>query len=472
MIDSDKLLGLMTGRRWFGGDHRGPQSARVLDHVVAEEGSPDLILALTEVTFADGSTDMYHLALLRYEDGGVADAVDDVDRLRRLGWLLAHGNSLKGEHGTFHFAGPGLDPMAPPGQQTARAIGSEQSNTSLVLDDDVIVKIFRRVEAGSNPDLELTRTLTNAGFEHIPAQVGEMYYEGTIADEPLEVDLAIAQRFVTGATDGWEGLQRRVRELYDQVHDEDAREDTRFLTEQRASGTLDALEKLGDAIASMHIFLSHEEEGLDLTPDPIDPVDLKEWVVGASQSLRQLIDEGVTELAELEEPINNRLEAVLAVEDAGSAIRVHGDLHMGQVLSTSRGWLILDFEGEPARSLEERRTKQSPLKDVAGMLRSFGYASVSVLFERSEVDSEEWKRLESWGDAWEELARDRFIAAYHAKSHEGRFLPADRESFFALLDFFELDKALYEVGYERAHRPEWMRIPLRGIERILQRETQ
>jgi maltose alpha-D-glucosyltransferase/alpha-amylase len=135
-----------------------------------------------------------------------------------------------------------------------------------------------------------------------------------------------------------------------------------------------------------------------------------------------------------------------------------------------RDWVLLDFEGEPARALEERRAKQSPLKDVAGMVRSFSYAATSALFERAQPDSDEWQGLEPWADAWEQLARERFIAAYISKSHEGRFLPADRDDIFAMLDFFEIDKALYELAYERSNRPDWVRIPLRGIARVIARE--
>jgi maltose alpha-D-glucosyltransferase/alpha-amylase len=131
--------------------------------------------------------------------------------------------------------------------------------------------------------------------------------------------------------------------------------------------------------------------------------------------------------------------------------------------------MILDVEGEPMRSLEERRTKQSPLRDVAGMLRSFSYAATAALFEGGEPDSEEWKRLQPWADSWEALARERFLSSYLRKSHEGKFLAAERETLGVLLDFFEIDKALYELDYELAHRPEWVRIPTTGIARVLER---
>jgi len=136
----------------------------------------------------------------------------------------------------------------------------------------------------------------------------------------------------------------------------------------------------------------------------------------------------------------------------------------------ARGWLILDFEGEPARSLEERRAKHSPLKDAAGMVRSFAYAATAALYERTSPGESEWNRLEPWARAWEEAARERFLSAYLRTSHEGEFLPSDRGAVSALLDFFEIDKALYEIGYELSHRPEWVHVPLHGISRALERD--
>jgi maltose alpha-D-glucosyltransferase/alpha-amylase len=131
--------------------------------------------------------------------------------------------------------------------------------------------------------------------------------------------------------------------------------------------------------------------------------------------------------------------------------------------------MIVDFEGEPARSLDERRSKQSPLKDVAGMLRSFSYAISAVLFERTEPGGEEWNRLNGWATAWEQLARERFLGAYLTRSHEAAFLPPALDEVALLLDFFEIDKALYELRYERGHRPEWMRIPLQGLQQVIER---
>ena len=177
------------------------------------------------------------------------------------------------------------------------------------------------------------------------------------------------------------------------------------------------------------------------------------------------------ELKELTSRIAERINTLSEVEEPGLKIRVHGDYHLGQVLSSTRGWMILDFEGEPARSLEDRRAKQSALRDVAGMVRSFSYAAIAALFERAEPGTDAWLRLEPWADMWEKLARERFLHGYLTRSLEGRFLPADRDTLMTMLDVFEIDKALYELDYEQRMRPDWARIPIRGIAHIIARES-
>ena len=468
-INLEDLAQTLTERRWFGGKHRTIESLAIIDQVIAREDDPTFVLALIRIEFEDGGADTYFLPLLG-RDGEYIDAFDDVEQMRVVGDLFAHGTSIHGINGVFHFSGAGLNPLDPPGANSVRLLGSEQSNSSLVLDDETIIKFFRRVESGSNPDIELNRMLTAQDSDFVPLHLGDLYYDGKLDEEEVSFDLAIAQRFVADGVDGWGHVLTELRSLYDAIHPEDVKEDIRFLIEERASSLLADIEELGAATAAVHVALSREEEDLSFHPEPIDNSDLKELVVGATQLLRRQIDEGVDELVDLESAICRKLESLLELEDAGAKIRVHGDYHLAQVLWTQRGWKILDFEGEPARALEERNEKQSPMKDAAGMLRSFGYAALSVLFERAEPGTDEWRRLQPWADAWERLARERFLAAYLGKSHEGRFLPQDREDFFSLVHFFEIDKALYEVGYERAHRPEWVRIPLRGIARLIDRE--
>jgi maltose alpha-D-glucosyltransferase/alpha-amylase len=470
-LDVSPLLEMLPSARWFGGKGRPLKQIEVLDHGVIEDGPPALALAIVRVTFADeGPEHLYHLPLI-VDDGATHDAVEDLDRLGVLGDLMAHGTSIKGSQGVFQFGGPGLDPLSPPGSKSTRLLGAEQSNSSIVLDDQVVLKMFRKVEIGPNPDLELTRHLTNEGFQNIPLHVGEIVYEGELEGEEISIDLGIAQQFIPNAVEGWTLVLQHLRSFYDEVDDQDAREDMRFLTEERAHETLLSIERLGEVTALLHVALTRYEGEPDLAPEPIERFDLEAWAERARRSLVELVKGPAPELKDSAERINDRINQLRDVEDGGLKLRIHGDYHLGQAIYSTRGWMILDFEGEPARILEERREKQSPLRDVAGILRSFNYAAMSALFERAQPGEPSWDRLMPWAQVWESVAKERFLNAYLSRSHEGRFLPSDRATQMTLLDVFEIDKALYELGYEHSHRPDWVLIPLQGISQVLERDA-
>lgn len=469
-IRPDSLLAWMPQSRWFGDKGRTLEGVRMIDEIVVDDGPPALVMALICVDLAGHGSSLYHVPLLVDEDGTARDAVESPERLTVFGELMAHGHALKGNAGAVEFGGPGLDPMSPPGSSAARLLGREQTNTSVVLDDACIVKLFRRVHPGPNPDLELGRLLTNEGFPFIPAHVGEAVYRGESDGEDLTLDLAIAQQFIGDAVEGWTGTLEGLRELFDAVDEADAREDLPFLTEQRTGSLLDRFAELGEVTGALHVTLSRNESNPDLAPEPIVTDDLEAWTTSALGSLELLAATPRSAIGRQAEAIRGRILDARRVNDPGMKTRVHGDYHLGQVIRSLR-WMILDFEGEPARPLEQRRQKTSPIKDVAGMLRSFSYAASAALMERGQPGSSEWARLEPWADTWEALARKRFLAAYVRKSHEGRFLSANRDARTRLLEFFELDKALYELEYELTHRPDWIAVPARGISRLLERRA-
>lgn len=462
---------MLEDRRWFGSKGKGIERATLLDVATIEDGPPALIVALCRVEIHGGISHLYHLPLLIDEDGSPRDALDEPARFRVVGDLMAHGHSVKGDYGAFHYGGPGLDPMAPPGSESIRAVSAEQSNSSIVLDDAVIVKMFRRVEPGPNPDLELNRLLTNEGFEYIPPQVGEIVYEGELEGTSVSIDLGIAQQFVRDGTEGWSAVLDHVRVLCREIHPHDPVEDAHEIVEERAEEVLADLERLGEVTGALHVALAREELEQDFVPEPVTAHDLATWATGIRHAFQDALRTEIYGLDRLEERLERRASELEEQSPAAAGLktRIHGDYHLGQVLLTPARWLIIDFEGEPLRPLDQRRRSQHPLRDVAGMLRSFSYAASAALFERTIPDSPEWAALEPWVEAWEELARDRYLGAYLAKSHEGKFLPADRNVLAVILDAFEIDKALYELAYERGHRPEWVRIPLRGIEKVLER---
>ena len=474
-IDVQSLVELLPQQRWFGSKDRTLQSIDVRDHAVLDEnqeGGESVVLALLDVVFTDGVTAIYQMPLLVNQEGDVRDAMEDVGRLSVFGRALARGETHKGEHGAFRFGGPGLDPLAPPGHGSVRAMGAEQSNSSIVLDDAVILKLIRRVEEGDNPELELNRFLTNEGFEHIPAQVGEIFYEEEHPEgEGVNIDLGIAQQFIGDATEGWSEALKHISALYDGISGVEDDSTKREQVESMTATLLEELAALGEVTAGLHILFGRgQEHDPEVARESATALDRSDWAMHARHALAALPRKPIPELTdELVGAVENRLNAIEDLDDVGAKTRIHGDYHLGQTLLGPRGWLILDFEGEPLRSLEERRSLQSPLRDVAGMLRSFSYATYSALFERAEPDSDRWTQLEPWAATFEELARDYFLQAYLRTSHEADLLPQDRDDLQALLDFFELDKALYEVNYELGHRPEWIRIPLRGIIDVIDR---
>jgi trehalose synthase-fused probable maltokinase len=467
-LDLNQITTRLPDQRWFGDKTRSIQGVGLLDSAVLEEGEEDLVLALLRVRFTDGGSSTYQMPVLVDSQGNARDVMEDPQRLRVIGSLMARPRPVKGDHGTFHLSGPGLDPSAPPGDGHIQALAAEQSNTSVVFDDEVILKFFRKIEAGANPDLELGRLLTNEGFLHVPSQVGEIFYETETDSGLLSYDLAIAQQFVPGGAEGWRFALDHLGALYDEIHEADVAEDRRALTEERASELLGAIDQLGEVTGALHVLLARTDLDPDLIPEPVEDPDIKEWAHGTIGRLRELAQQE-PQIAKIAPLIEERIDGLSGIEQGGQRTRVHGDYHLGQVLWAARRWMILDFEGEPARTLPERRAKSSPLKDVAGMLRSFSYAAHVSLFERAEPDSDEWARLEPWAATWESIARERFLTAYLTRSHEGDFLPDERHDIAALLDYFEIDKALYEVSYEMGHRPDWLRIPLKGIKAVLGR---
>jgi maltokinase len=308
----------------------------------------------------------------------------------------------------------------------------------VVFGDELILKLFRRVEPGINPDLEITRFLTEKGFDRIPALRG--WYE--IEGRNLDATLGLLQRFVGGSRDGWE-----------LALDELGADAERFL---------DRVGRLGTVVGEMHSVL-----GSDASDPAFAPEEPSAEAIGL---LTAAIDEEIAriflELADRDEaaPIAGRGEEVrdhlrmlTQVAVGGRVIRHHGDLHLGQTLWADDDWIVLDFEGEPARSLAERRRKRSPLRDVAGMLRSFAYAASASELQRGTPAPE----------GWEERAREAFLDGY-LNSVETSLMPPSAAATEQLLSIFELEKAVYELSYELNNRPDWVRIPVAGILRLLE----
>jgi maltokinase len=451
-LDEQTLSEWLLGRRWFGSKAEDVSHVGVLDSMALDPADPALLLALLEARFPTGTHHVYQLLFGvrpasegwtegRVEDvdgATVYDAFADPETYARIGRLLAEQATVEGATAVVNFYWlEGVEPPRP--DASVRAMGAEQSNSSVVFDDTYVLKAFRRLEAGDNPELEMLRFLTERDFPNIAELVGWVDYSG----ELMDATLGVAQRFIAGGRDGWELALEEIGS------DPEA-----FVAR---------MEDLGAVIGRMHTALA---------ADPSDPAFAPEEPSMESTSLiTATIDEQIERLfvdlpsdnPDLEpivhrgEEVRDRLSLLSHIGGGGKLIRHHGDLHLGQTLLAPDRWIVLDFEGEPARPLLERRRKRSPLRDVAGMLRSFAYAASAAEIQRGAQAPE----------GWEERTREAFLTGYFDAVDPG-LLPPGEANARTLLTIFELEKAVYELRYELNNRPDWVRIPVAGIARLLE----
>jgi 1,4-alpha-glucan branching enzyme len=423
---AEAMAGWLPEQRWFQGKARTIQALRVAD---AAPIDAQLLDALIDVEYTDGPSERYQVPVLPDVANGVADALDDPAACQLLAELTVTQRPRRTAGGAWlvgrPLTGARLDPDATPSRSTG-----DQSNTSVLFGHEAILKVFRRVEPGVNPDVEVTRALTTAGFPYVPAQYGALELEG----DPGTA-LAVLSEFVEGR-DGFEAARAEA---------------TTFDAE---TPVLDAVSHLGAVVAELHEAL-REAFGQAQGTNHAAAVRAAAMRARAEEVLALAAARApaaVEGLLACRDKLLDALDALAAVPDLGPLVRVHGDLHLGQVLLVAgRTWKLLDFEGEPARPLADRRARSSPLQDVAGMLRSFDYVAGAQPSEAAL--------------RWRDQARERFLSAYLDRAGSCGLLPQDPEPVLAA---FELDKAIYELGYELTSRPDWVEIPVAGITRVLE----
>jgi maltokinase len=450
-LREEDLTEFVLGQRWFGSKSREVAHVNVIESTAAREEEPALAFALVEIRFHPGTHETYNVPMgIRpaesgWSDGRIAevdgqviyDATADPELVRELAAMMREQRRLEAPGGAE------LEFCSVAGSETeldvqaVRPMGVEQSNTSLVFDDRLVLKLYRRLEPGINPELELLRFLTTHGFPNIPSLEGWAQYLG----KPMDATLATLQHFVESEGDGWKLALDSLAE------DPEA-----FLGRVR---------RLGEVTGSMHTVLASDSSDSSFCPEDPSAEALALLVATLDEEIEELFlslpdDPALAPIAGRGEEVREQLRLASHAGGTGRVIRHHGDYHLGQVLWAAEDWVVIDFEGEPARGLTERRRKRSPLRDVAGMLRSFAYATSASELERGLKPP----------DDWEEGARSEFLAGYLQEVDSG-IIPSG-QAFDRLLAVFELEKAVYELRYELDNRPDWVRIPVTGIARLLE----
>ena len=515
---SAQLPAYLKGQRWFGAKAREIRAAQVADVISLQREALNAVVALVCVEYEGGGADLYALPLVAREpdapevaEGGAAvlkvagraghESVVFADALKEekfLAFLLdaiQRGLIFTGENGELRAANTRaltLQETGAAGSLQPRAIAAEQSNSSIAYGERLMLKFFRRLEEGVNPDLEMTRFLTEkAGYPHTPQLLGSLEYwtaQGT------RMTQGILQTFVPNQGDAWKYTMRAVSDFYNEVGEVVPGSEGMAAIPDAARAPmetfLESVALLARRTAELHLALSAAPAGEhgDFAPETYDA----KFQEGFEQALfeltrrtfYQLRKSGESMRPELraqallilaeEEKITARFHAALAQPIRAMRTRIHGDFHLGQVLYTGVDFFIIDFEGEPARPMSQRRLKRSPLQDVAGMLRSFHYAAYApLLAETGEVRLDDANRsnLNAWAKVWATVVAGRYLEEYLKVAGGASFLPPTRAEVLSLLQLHLLEKAVYELGYELNNRPDWVAIPLEGISEILQRTT-
>jgi trehalose synthase-fused probable maltokinase len=439
-FDEHSLIEYVTQQRWYGAKSRAVAHSQVLDSVVLRTTDPQFALALVEMRYDTGAHDIYQLLYALRGDELQIDGLEDPQLARELVSAMRSGLTLQGAEGIAEFAP--IEGLAGLGRELleVRPVGTEQSNTSVVFDEELILKVFRRLEPGINPELEMLRFLTEHGFANIAPLGGWYAYSGG----PLGATLGILQQYVQGGIDGWELA-------LDEIGD-------------NPDAFLERLRRLGEGTGEMHSALASDPNDPAFAPESPSVEALGLLTATVDEELERVFveipedDERLEPIAGRGEEVREQLRMLTHAGSSGMTIRTHGDYHLGQTLWAQDDWVIIDFEGEPARSLTDRRRKRSPLRDVAGMLRSFAYAATAADLLRGTPAP----------DGWEEQARGQFLDGYLA-AVEPALLPPGQAAIERLLAVFELEKAVYELRYELDNRPDWVGIPVAGILRLIER---
>jgi len=522
-----QLQDYLPQRRWFGGKTRVIRNVRISEIIgVPTKGNKSFLLFL-DLDYVQGDPEQYflplafatgeeaatlqkespHLIIARLHilnngtEGLLYDALGSrpfalalMETMRRRRVL----RGIKGEVRGFCLdafrqilgnESKDLEPV--PGR-------AEQSNSAIIFADKFFLKTFRRLEPGVNPDLEINYFLAKNNFPHMPPMAGGLTY---LTADGGRISLALLSGFAANCKDGWQFTLDSLGRYYERVGalPEDQRSafqveglpldstvgEVPAVVTERLGTYVEAARLLGEQTAALHLCLASNKEDRDFAPEPFSPFyqrslfqSMRNTAVLNLALLRARLKKtpnstrgDAEKVGALQQEILLRLRKLTDVRITGMRTRIHGDYHLGQILHNGKDFLIIDFEGEPSRSLSERRLKRTPITDVAGMLRSFDYAAHAALLqqiERGVITAESRTWIEPWVRFWTHWASAIFLKAYRATAQSGGFLPKNTQEFKVLLETSLMNKALYEIGYELNSRPAWLHIPLQGILHLME----
>ncbi len=521
-LESKILPGYLNSCRWFGGKSRVIQNISIVSNIkIPVKDLPSTLITI-EVNYNDGLPEIYQLPLafttykkeeilkevpkkglianleLGEEEGILFDAVYNEDFRNVLFSNIRKGRKLQNGSGNIVFYHSESNNSLGKGEVHSKVLNAEQSNTSLIFNNKYFLKLYRKLDNTINPDLEITKYLTEkTNYQNSPKFVGAIEYN---PDAKNIIVLGMMQDLIPNQGDAWDYTKDSLERFFENILTSDREKKIKLpeedLTKPLAYEELpedlkdylgvifpERITLLGQRTAEMHNALAANPEEKDFEPEPFS-LHYQRSLFSSLQSLtRNSFQNLQKNLKNLPEEIRDEAKEVLDMKAEVlkcfkrvykhkipiMKIRTHGDYHLGQVLWTGKDFVIIDFEGEPARAFSERRLKRSPLRDVAGMVRSFHYAAYSSIMEEEFHQQRKEGNLEEWAESWYYYITRLFLQGYFEKVGESNFIPHDPEDFKILMETFLLEKAVYELNYELNNRPDWVLIPLRGIKTIIGR---
>jgi maltose alpha-D-glucosyltransferase/alpha-amylase len=496
-LERDVLPAYFAARRWFPERRAASITASIASIIQIEPGDPAIGLALVD-THVHGhdaqfmlpltvvwtrpdrkNRDPLALAAVRRgpREGTLRDVTADVRFISRVLENLRDCKTMEtADGGRLEFR-PTAEFEAVSGIEHVRAVDTEQSNTTVLVDTNYVFKLFRRRDFGINPEIELGRFLTETvGFPNSPALLGTV----ELVDAERRSVVAVVHRFIENQGDAWTVTSAYLDRFV---------EEQRLLTTEAAEESderaayVQRMRQVGTRVAEMQLALASRDDIADFAPEAVTAADVQTWaaeLLARAQRIFDRLAQRRHELAEADRSLADalveergtlaaRIRRLLPEDVTAMKIRHHGDFHLGQMLIVKDDVFIIDFEGEPRRSIEERRRKAPAARDVAGLVRSLDYSATAALERAVRSAPDDNGKIARALDQWRERATASVLAAYREALTDARLWPQDADAADRMLDFFLLEKAFYEIEYELAHRPDWLRVPLAGTWRILAR---